>query len=362
MRILNRVAFALMLLPAVSPLAFAQFQFPKSGGAVSDMAEKLTPTTMLRLTDTVTDFRGSTGIDFRVVTIPISELRGRPIEEYSIRLARRWEVGRDFGSRGLLMVIAIGPRDKSGNYHGATRLEISRNLERNIPNRVASEVTHKMRDSLKEGWFDAAVTIGVGEVVTSFDRAPVVAGQSSAAGSAPPQAAAPKSPGISVGQHSIDWGTATAFGIVSTLLFLAVPAVIIAAIVRIVVSGPGRRAGGGTWNRRMNRSGGSVGIVTGIASRSSNWSDPTWSGNSASIDASSTDWTNSTSSSSFDDSSSSSSSSSSSNDFSGGSSSSSDGWGSSSGDSTSSSSSSNDSSGSSSSSSDFGGGGSTDSW
>ena len=347
MLILNRVAFALMLLPAVSPLAFAQFQFPKSGGAVSDLAEKLTPTTMLRLTDTVTDFRGSTGIDFRVVTIPLSELRGRPIEEYSIGLARRWEVGRDFGSRGLLMVIAIGPRDKSGNYHGATRLEVSRNLERSTPNRVASEVTHKMRDSLREGWFDAAVTIGVGEVVTSFDRAPIVPGQSSAAGSAPPQAAAPKSQGIFVGHYSIDWSTATAFGIVSTLLFLAVPAVIIAAIVRIVVSGPGSRARGGTWNRRMKRSGGSIGIVTGIASDGSNWSDPSCSASSASNDASSTDWTDSTRSSSFDDLSSSSSSS--------------DGWGSSSSDSTGSSSSA-DSGGSSSSSSDFGGGGSTDSW
>ena len=92
MRLLNRVAFALTLLLAVSPHAFAQFQFPKSGGAVSDRAGKLTATTTQRLATAVTAFQQRSGIDFRVVTIPLSDLRGRPIEDYSIGLASRWAV------------------------------------------------------------------------------------------------------------------------------------------------------------------------------------------------------------------------------------------------------------------------------
>ena len=109
MRSFNRVALAPILLLLFSQFTFAQFQYPRSGGAVNDLAKKLTPTTRQRLETGVTEFQQRSGIDLRVVTVSKSALRGRSIEEYSMGLARFWGVGRGSGSRGLLLVVAIPP-------------------------------------------------------------------------------------------------------------------------------------------------------------------------------------------------------------------------------------------------------------
>jgi uncharacterized protein len=346
MRLFDRGWFAPVLVLVVSPTAFAQFQFPQSGGAVSDFAGKLSPTTTQRLETAVTEFQRRSGIDFRVVTIPSSSLRGRPIEGYSLGLAKSWAVGRESGRRGLLLLVAIGPADKDGIYHGATRLEVSRNLERDVPPQLASQVTRNMKDSLMAGWFDEAVTIGVDGIVATIGQKQNQTA-SSAVGGSPPPAPARSLEGLSIGGFTLGVGT-IAFGIVSTLLFLAVPLLIVAAVVRSIGGSrrTGYRRGATMWSRRMNRSGG-VGMVTAMTTTSSTWSDPDLTSNNASMASGFDD--SSSSNTSFDDSSSSSSSyddpssSSTSSDYS-------------------SSSSFGDSSSSSSSSSDFGGGGSTDSW
>ena len=338
MRLFNRVAIAPVLLLLVSQIAFAQFQYPRSGGALNDFASKLTPTTRQRLETTVIEFQRRSGVDLRVVTIPQSDLRGRPIEQYSMGLARLWAVGRGSGGRGLLLVVAIGSPDKKGIYHGATRLEVSRSLERDIPNKLAGELTSRIRESLMAGWFDEALTIGVDGVTSAIDQKQRETSQNNARGMAAPSSP-PHSQSLPVAERSRT--APDIFGFVLILLALGVPAIIIAAIIRGIArsTGPGSPAGG---NRRTRRRGG-IGLGTGIALSETDWSNRD-SSNSMSMDSTSAAWIDSTSTSSWTESSSSASTDSSSS------------W------TESSSSASSDSSSSSSSGGDFGGGGSTDSW
>ena len=346
MRLFNRVALAPVLLLVVSQVTFAQFQYPRSGGGLNDFAGKLTPTTRQRLETNVTEFQRRSGIDLRVVTIPLSDLRGRPIEQYSMGLARLWAVGRNSGSRGLLLLVAIGSQDKGGIYHGTTRLEVSRNLERDIPNNVANELTSRMRQSLMAGWFDEALTIGVDGVVSAIDQKQRETRQNNAPGQAPQPA--PRSQNSPAAALASSRSTPDIFGFVILLMVLGVPAIIIALVIRGIArkSGPGYPAGRGRWTGR----GRGIGVGTGIALSGTDWNRD--SSNSVSMDSSSATWVDSTSTSSWTDSSSSGVSDSGSSFSDSSSSSFSD----------SSSSSSSDSSSSSSSGGDFGGGGSTDSW
>jgi uncharacterized membrane protein YgcG len=97
------------------------------------------------------------GIDVAVVLVPFGEMHGQPIEDYSLALGREWGIGRGPEKLGLLLLIAIDSADTEGRYHGATRLEVSRNLERDIPNALASQIIRTMRADFQAGRFDKAV-------------------------------------------------------------------------------------------------------------------------------------------------------------------------------------------------------------
>ena len=74
------------------------------------------------------------------------------ISDYSLALAKRWGVGPPAGEGGggLLLLLAIKDRK--------WRLQVSRSLEADIPDDVAAEIGTVMKDSLRAGRYDEAVT------------------------------------------------------------------------------------------------------------------------------------------------------------------------------------------------------------
>src|SRR5262249_37432760 len=97
------------------------------------------------------NFRDRTGIEVAVVTVPFDDMQGYPIEEYTLRLGREWGVGRDSEKRALLLLVAIKPPDDKGQYHGGTRLEVSRHLEGDVPDILAGELIREMREDFMAG-------------------------------------------------------------------------------------------------------------------------------------------------------------------------------------------------------------------
>src|SRR5262245_20541688 len=127
------VCTSAVLLLLVS-LAAAKSKFPQPQGMVSDFAGKLSTTTKKEIETTLLSFQERSQIEFVVVTIMQDELLGRPIEQYSLQMAREWGIGGGPQKLGLLLLVAISKPDNQGLYRGATRLEVSRNLERDMPN------------------------------------------------------------------------------------------------------------------------------------------------------------------------------------------------------------------------------------
>jgi len=136
---------------------------------VNDFAGKLTPATKQQLETLLTNFKDrSGGIEVSVVTIPFEQLGDYPIEDYSIGLARKWGIGAGSDKNGLLLLIAIRPPDSQGRYSGATRLEVSRHLEGDIPDGLAGALITRMRDDFRGGRFDQATTTGVQTILATL--------------------------------------------------------------------------------------------------------------------------------------------------------------------------------------------------
>lgn len=168
MRLLIRCVIAIPVLLTLTPIATADMKLPQPQGLVNDFAKKLSPRTKQSLETTLSEFRESSGVEFTVVIISFAELQGYAIEDYSLQLGRRWGVGRGAEKLGLLLVVAIKPPDKKGVYQGQTRLEVSRRLERTISNNLAGELIRTMRDDLKAGRFDQAITSGTNSIMSAI--------------------------------------------------------------------------------------------------------------------------------------------------------------------------------------------------
>jgi uncharacterized protein len=143
--------------------------YPQPQGMVNDFAGKLTPATKQQLETLLTNFKArSGGIEISVVTIPYDKMGDYPIEDYTLGLARKWGIGAGSDKNGLLLLIAIRPPDSQGRYSGATRLEVSRHLEGDIPDGLAGALISRMRDDFKAGQFDRATSTGVQTILATL--------------------------------------------------------------------------------------------------------------------------------------------------------------------------------------------------
>lgn len=158
------VLTAILLLTTVS---FADPQLPKPQGFMNDFAGKLNPSTKQQIETLLSNFRDRTGIEVAVVTVNFDDMQGYPIEDYTLRLGRDWGIGRDAQKRSLILLVAIKPPDAQGVYHGGTRLEVSRQLEGDVPDILAGEVIRKMRDDFVAGRFDQALTNGTQTILAT---------------------------------------------------------------------------------------------------------------------------------------------------------------------------------------------------
>jgi len=147
----------------------AEPDYPQPQGMVNDFAGKLSPATKQQLETLLTNFKDrSGGIEVSVVTVPYEKLGDYPIEDYALGLARKWGIGAGSDKNGLLLLIAIRPPDSQGRYSGATRLEVSRHLEGDLPDGLAGALISRMRDDFRAGQFDRATTIGVQTILATL--------------------------------------------------------------------------------------------------------------------------------------------------------------------------------------------------
>lgn len=132
--------------------------FPSPVGYVNDFAEVIDRESKDAMETLIRRFREQAGIEIAVVTIP--SLRGMPIEEYSIELARRWGIGQKKENTGLMILIVPSERK--------WRLEVGYGLEGDIPDGLAGEIGRRMTPYFRTGQYGAGLLLGVQSVIQTI--------------------------------------------------------------------------------------------------------------------------------------------------------------------------------------------------
>jgi uncharacterized protein len=115
-----------------------------------------------------TEVRKSTGAEIAVVTVP--SLDGMSVEEYAVRLFKKWGIGQKGKDNGVLFLIA--PKERK------TRIEVGYGLEPVITDGRAGEIIRKTAiPFFKQGDYDQGILQGTREIaalITGKDFVPSV--------------------------------------------------------------------------------------------------------------------------------------------------------------------------------------------
>lgn len=162
LRTVARQGAAAVLLIAsglVSGLVVAK-EVPYLAGRVNDLASLLSPSTAAAIETQLAELEESTGAQIAVLTVP--SLEGEVLEDYSLRVAETWKLGRGEFDDGALLLIARDERQM--------RLEVGYGLEGTIPDAYAKRILDDvLRPRFRAGDFDGGVSDAV-EVVSALVR------------------------------------------------------------------------------------------------------------------------------------------------------------------------------------------------
>jgi len=144
----------LVLLAVAASFAEDLSSFPKPTGYVSDLANVVSAPDKAELESFCLKVQQQLGAQFAIVTI--KTLNGRPIEDFSNDLFRKWGIGPKATNEGLLILLVIQDRQE--------RIEVGRGLEPYITDAIAGDTRRGMMSPLQHGDYGGALLEGVREL------------------------------------------------------------------------------------------------------------------------------------------------------------------------------------------------------
>lgn len=174
---LPALAAALLAALLVAPLA-AQRDVPFLAGRVVDEAGIVPPDVAARIDARLAAFEAETGNQVAVLTV--GSLEGDPIEDFSLRVAETWKLGRAGVDDGVLFVVARDDR--------RMRIEVGYGLEAELTDLEAGRILDEIvAPRFRKGDFGGGVEAGVETIVASLQGAelPAPAPTTSVDGCAP---------------------------------------------------------------------------------------------------------------------------------------------------------------------------------
>jgi uncharacterized protein len=152
MSLRNRVLLALVAVLLALPVALAALEVPYLSGRVVDEADLLDGATEERLITSLEQIERQTGAQVVVLTVPT--LEGEVLEDYSLRVAETWGLGRADLDDGLLVLVSRDDRK--------IRLEVGYGLEANVPDILARRIIdERMVPRFREGDFGGGIEAAV---------------------------------------------------------------------------------------------------------------------------------------------------------------------------------------------------------
>lgn len=156
----------LALLFAIPLAALAEVAILLLTAPVIDLTQTLTSEQTASLDRTLRTFNEARGAQISVLIVPTTQ--PETIEQYSIRVAERWKLGRTGVDDGVLLVVAKDDR--------AVRIEVGYGLEGALPDVIANRITDQVIvPRFREGDYAGGLTEGVNRIIAVIEGEPLPA-------------------------------------------------------------------------------------------------------------------------------------------------------------------------------------------
>lgn len=163
---LARAGRALVVVCAIgwSVVASAQVPVPPLTGHVIDQTGTLTVEQKASLEQTLAAFESSKGSQLAVLMVPTTA--PEQIEQFSLRVAEQWKLGRKKADDGAVLVIAKNDR--------TLRIEVGYGLEGALNDLTSKRIiTETIQPRFKEQDFFGGITAGLGQIIVVVGGEPL---------------------------------------------------------------------------------------------------------------------------------------------------------------------------------------------
>jgi uncharacterized protein len=163
-RIGRAVSGSTLLLAAL--LVRADVAVPPLTARVTDLTGTLSGGAVSRIETKLADFEARKGSQIAVLIVPTTQ--PEEIEQFSIRVAEAWKIGRKGTSDGAILIVAKDDR--------RARIEVGQGLEGALPDAIASRIiSDTVTPHFKLGEFDGGVEAGVDQMISVINGEPLPA-------------------------------------------------------------------------------------------------------------------------------------------------------------------------------------------
>ena len=131
---------------------------PPPTGFVNDYSNVLDGATKNRLESTLAQLKERSAIEFAVAIIDTT--RGQPVSEYTKAVAHGWGIGPKDKAEGGGLLLLVAVKDKQW------RIEVSRSLEKDLPNDVVLELGRLMNESFRQQKYGEGVKKCVDAIIS----------------------------------------------------------------------------------------------------------------------------------------------------------------------------------------------------
>ena len=159
-----RASLATLLLLALSAIALAQVAVPELRSPVTDLTGTLTPEQIGTLERRLREFEARKGSQIAVLLVPTTQ--PETVEQYAIRVAEAWKLGRKGVDDGVLLLVAKEDR--------AVRIEVGYGLEGPLPDVIANRITDQVIvPRFRDGDFFGGIAEGIDRMVAVIEGEPL---------------------------------------------------------------------------------------------------------------------------------------------------------------------------------------------
>ncbi|MDA9406908.1 TPM domain-containing protein [Bradyrhizobium sp. CCBAU 45384] len=159
-------AIVATLLIAFASLAFADVAVPQLTGRVVDRTGTLSSSDIAALSQKLSDFEKRKGSQLAVLIVPTTD--PETIEQFSIRVAEAWKIGRKKVDDGAILVVAKNDRH--------LRIEVGYGLEGALTDVTSRRIIDEViTPKFREGDFAGGISAGVDRMMRVVDGEPLPA-------------------------------------------------------------------------------------------------------------------------------------------------------------------------------------------